>query len=115
MNGTTTIIVEAPGSSTGVILGGVSLSLVLSTLLGLAIYALRKGGFVTSQQIARAEKIAEDADQSSPVVAAATASAPVVDTVVDTVVETARVVVHETPPIFEKAIDDSSVSGPKEV
>ena len=104
MNGTTTLIVEATGSSTGVILGGVSLGLVLSTLLGLAVYVLRKRGVVTAEQVAQAQKVAEDV-LKSPVVAAATTS----NETVAQIVETAKEVVKETP-LVEKSIAASETS-----
>jgi hypothetical protein len=100
MNGTTTLIVEAPTSSSGVILGGVSLGLVLSSLLGLAIYVLRKRGIVTAEQVTQAEKIAEDA-LKSPVVAAAIASTG--NETLAQVVDTAKVVLKDTP-LVEKGI-----------
>jgi hypothetical protein len=106
MNGTTTIIVEASGSSTGVILGGVSLGVLLSTLLGLAVYVLRKRGVVTEQQVEQAKKVAEDA-LKSPVVAAAIASTG--NDTLAKVVETAKQVVKETP-IVEKSIAASETS-----
>jgi hypothetical protein len=104
MNGTTTIIVEASGSSTGVILGGVSLGLVLSTLLGLAVYVLRKRGIVTAEQVAHVQKVADEA-LKSPVVAAAVASTG--NETLAQVVETAKQVVKETP-VVEK--DEASVN-----
>jgi len=104
MNGTTTLIVEAPTSSTGVILGGVSLGIVLSTLLGLAVYVLRKRGVVTAEQVAQAQKVAEDV-LTSPVVAAATANNETLAQVVETVKE----VVKETP-IVEKSIAATETS-----
>jgi len=100
MNGTTTILVEAPGSSTGVILGGVSLGLVLSSLLGLAIYVLRKKGIVTAEQVAQVQKVADEA-LKSPVVAAAVASTG--NETLAQVVETAKEVVKETT-LVEKGI-----------
>ena len=90
MNGSTTVIVETTGSSTGVILGGVSLGIVLSSLLGLALYVLRKRGVVTAEQVAQAKKIAEDIVKS-PVVEAATAN----NETLAKVVETAREVIAE--------------------
>ena len=90
MNASTTLIIEAPGSSTGVILGGVSLGLVLSSLLGLALYVLRKRGVVTAEQVAQAKKIAEDVVKS-PVVEAATAN----NETLAQVVETAKEVIAE--------------------
>ena len=90
MNGSTTVIVETTGSSTGVILGGVSLGLVLSSLLGLALYVLRKRGVVTAEQVAQAKKIAEDIVKS-PVVEAATAG----NETLAKVVETAKEVIAE--------------------
>lgn len=102
MNGTTTIIVEATGSSTGVILGGVSLGVVLSTLLGLAVYVLRKRGVVTAEQVTQAQKVAEDV-LTSPVVAAATAN----NETLAKVVETAKDVVKDT---VEKSIAASETS-----
>ena len=90
MNGSTTVIVETTGSSTGVILGGVSLGIVLSSLLGLALYVLRKRGVVTAEQFAQAKKIAEDIVKS-PVVEAATAN----NETLAKVVETAREVIAE--------------------
>ena len=108
MNGTTTLIVEAsPASSTGVILGGVSLGLVLSTLLGLALYVLRKRGVVTAEQVAQAQKVAEEA-LKSPVVAAAIASTGNNETLAQ-VVETAKEVVKETP-LVEKSIAASDLA-----
>ena len=100
----TTLIVEASGSSTGVILGGVSLGLVLSTLLGLAVYVLRKRGVVTAEQVAQAQKVADDV-LKSPVVAAATTS----NETVAQIVETAKEVVKETP-LVEKSIAASETS-----
>jgi len=95
MNGTTTIIVEAPASSSGVILGGVSLGIVLSTLLGLALYVLRKRGVVSAEQVVQAQKVAEDV-LKSPVVAAAVA-AQVVETAKETPnVEKAGIAASET-------------------
>jgi hypothetical protein len=105
MNGTT-IIVEAPASSTGVILGGVSLGIVLSSLLGLALYVLRKRGVVTTEQVAQAQKVAEEA-LKSPVVAAAVASTG--NEALAKVVETVKQVVKETP-IVEKSIAASETS-----
>ena len=102
MNGTTTIIVEATGTSTGVILGGVSLGVVLSTLLGLAVYVLRKRGVVTAEQVTQAQKVAEDV-LTSPVVAAATAN----NETLAKVVETAKDVVKDT---VEKSIAASETS-----
>ena len=90
MNGSTTVIVETTGSSTGVILGGVSLGIVLSSLLGLALYVLRKRGVVTAEQVAQAKKIAEDIVKS-PVVEAATAN----NETLAKVVETAKEVIAE--------------------
>jgi ABC-type methionine transport system permease subunit len=92
MNGsTTTLIVEASGSSTGVVLGGVSLGLVLSSLLGLALYVLRKRGVVTAEQVAQAQKIATDVLKSEPVVAAAKGNETLAQ-----IVDTAKVVVVAT-------------------
>ena len=108
MNGTTTtIIVEASGMSTGVILGGVSLGVVLSSLLGLALYVLRKRGIVTAEQVTQAQKVAEEA-LKSPVVAAAVASTGNNETLAQ-VVETAKEVVKETP-LVEKSIAASETS-----
>ena len=107
MNGTTTLIVETTGSSTGVILGGVSLGIVLSSLLGLALYVLRKRGIVTAEQVTQAQKVAEEA-LKSPVVAAAVASTGNNETLVQ-VVETAKEVVKETP-LVEKSIAASETS-----
>jgi len=104
MNGTTTLIVETSGSSTGVILGGVSLAVVLSSLLGLALYVLRKKGVVTAEQVAQAQKIADDA-LKSPAVASAIASTG--NETLAQVVETAKQVVKETP-VVEK--DEASVN-----
>ena len=95
---TTTIIVESSASSSGVILGGVSLGLLLSALFGAAIYVLRKRGLVTAEQVTQAQKIAGDV-LKSPVVAAATANNETLSQVVDT----AKEVVKETPAV-EKAI-----------
>jgi orotate phosphoribosyltransferase-like protein len=106
MNGTTTLIVEASGSSTGVILGGVSLAVVLSSLLGLALYVLRKRGVVTAEQVEQAKNVAEDA-LKSPVVAAAVASTG--NETLAQVVETAKQVVKDTP-IVEKSIAASETS-----
>lgn len=114
MNGTTTtIIVEASGMSTGVILGGVSLGVVLSSLLGLALYVLRKRGIVTEQQVAQAQKIADDAIKS-PTVAAIVAASGNNETLVQ-VVETAAVVIRDTttsplsaPPDTHSALPASS-------
>ena len=92
MNASTTLIIEAPGSSTGVILGGVSLGLVLSSLLGLALYVLRKRGVVTAEQVAQAKKIAEDIVKS-PVVEAAVAGTG--NETLAKVVETAKEVIAE--------------------
>lgn len=92
MNGSTTVIVEASGSSTGVILGGVSLGIVLSSLLGLALYVLRKRGVVTAEQVAQAKKIAEDIVKS-PVVEAAVAGTG--NETLAKVVETAKEVIAE--------------------
>ena len=103
MNGSTTIIVEASVSSTGVILGGVSLGLVLSTLLGLAVYVLRKRGIVTAEQVVQAQKVADDV-LKSPVVAAATAN----NETLAQVVETVKDVVKET--LVEKSIAASETS-----
>lgn len=103
MNGTTTIIVEATGSSTGVILGGVSLGVVLSTLLGLAVYVLRKRGVVTAEQVVQAQKVAQEV-LTSPVVAAATAN----NETLAKVVETAKEVVKDT--VVEKSIAASELS-----
>ena len=105
MNGTT-IIVEATASSTGVILGGVSLGIVLSSLLGLALYVLRKRGVVTAEQVEKAEKIAKDV-VNSPVVAAAVASTG--NETLAQVVETAKEVVKETP-LVEKSIAASDLA-----
>jgi hypothetical protein len=102
MNGTTTLIVEATASSTGVILGGVSLAVVLSSLLGLALYVLRKRGIVTEQQVAQAQKIADDA-LKSPTVAAIVAASGNNETLAQ-VVETVKDVVKETPNVVEKSI-----------
>ena len=104
MNGTTTLIVEATGSSTGVILGGVSLGLVLSTLLGLAVYVLRKRGVVTAEQVTQAQKVADDV-LKSPVVAAATGG----NETLAQVVETVKDVVKETP-LVERSIAASETS-----
>ena len=106
MNGTTTLIVEASGMSTGVILGGVSLGVVLSSLLGLALYVLRKRGVVTAEQVAQAQKVADEA-LKSPVVAAAIASTG--NETLAQVVETAKQVVKETPTV-EKSIAASELS-----
>ena len=109
MNGTTTLIVEATsGSSTGVILGGVSLGLVLSTLLGLAVYVLRKRGVVTAEQVDQAQKVADDV-LKSPVVAAATAAATANNETLAQVVETVKEVVKETP-LVERSIAASETS-----
>ena len=97
---TTTIIVEAPTSSSGVILGGVSLGLLLSALFGAAIYVLRKRGLVTAEQVTQAQKIAGDV-LKSPVVSAAAANNETLSQIVDT----AKEVVKETPAV-EKAIAD---------
>jgi hypothetical protein len=94
MNGTTTLIVETSGSSSGVILGGVSLAVVLSSLLGLALYVLRKKGVVTAEQVAQVQKVADEA-LKSPAVAAAIASTG--NETLAQVVETAKQVVKETP------------------
>ena len=95
MNGTTTtLIVEASGMSTGVILGGVSLGVVLSSLLGLALYVLRKRGIVTAEQVAQAQKIADDAIKSPTVAAIVAASGNETHA---QVVETAAVVIRDTP------------------
>ena len=104
MNGTTTLIVEASGSSTGVILGGVSLAVVLSSLLGLAVYVLRKRGVVTAEQVTQAQKVADDV-LKSPVVAAATAN----NETLTQVVETVKDVVKETP-LVEKSIAASDLA-----
>lgn len=106
MNGTTTIIVEATGSSTGVVLGGVSLGVVLSTLLGLAVYVLRKRGVVTAEQVVQAQKVADDV-LKSPVVAAAIVSTG--NETLAQVVETVKDVVKETP-LVEKSIAASELS-----
>ena len=106
MNGTTTLIVEASSMSTGVILGGVSLGVVLSSLLGLAVYVLRKRGVVTAEQVAQAQKVADDV-LKSPVVAAAIASTG--NETLAQVVETAKQVVKETPTV-EKSIAASELS-----
>ena len=114
MNGTTTLIVETTGSSTGVILGGVSLAVVLSSLLGLALYVLRKRGVVTAEQVAQAHKVADDV-LKSPAVAAVVASTgnetlvQVVETAKEVVKETAKEVVKETP-LAEKSIAASELS-----
>ena len=109
MNGTTTtLIVEAPASSTGVILGGVSLAVVLSSLLGLALYVLRKRGVVTAEQVTQAQKVADEV-LKSPVVAAATASATANNETVAQIVETVKEVVKETP-LVEKSIAASETS-----
>jgi len=108
MNGTTTtLIVEAPGSSSGVILGGVSLALVLSSLLGLAVYVLRKRGVVTAEQVSQAQKIAKDV-VNSPVVAEVVASTG--NETLAQIVETSKEVVKETPALVEKAISASETS-----
>jgi len=99
MNGTT--IIEAPGSSTGVILGGVSLGLVLSSLLGLAIYVLRKRGVVTTEQVVQTQKVADDA-LKSPVVAAVVASTG--NETLAQVVETAKEVVETSIAASETSI-----------
>jgi len=106
MNGTTTLIVEATASSPGVILGGVSLAVVLSSLLGLALYVLRKRGVVTAEQVAQAQKVADEA-LKSPVVAAAIASTG--NETLAQVVETVKDVVKETP-LVEKSIAASETS-----
>ena len=106
MNASTTLIVEASGSSTGVILGGVSLGVVLSSLLGLALYVLRKRGIVTEQQVAQAQKIADDAIKSPAVAAIVAASG---NETLAQVVETAKEVVKETP-LVEKSIAASETS-----
>jgi hypothetical protein len=108
MNGTTTLIVEASASSTGVILGGVSLAVVLSSLLGLALYVLRKKGVVTAEQVAQAQKIAYDAIKS-PTVAAIVAASGNNETLAQ-VVETVKDVVKETPNVVEKSIAASETS-----
>ena len=108
MNGTTTLIVEATGSSTGVILGGVSLGLVLSTLLGLAVYVLRKRGVVTAEQVAQVQKVADDV-LKSPVVAAATAAATANNETLAQVVQTVKDVVKETP-LVERSIAASDLA-----
>lgn len=102
MNASTTLIVEATGSSTGVILGGVSLGVVLSTLLGLAVYVLRKRGVVTAEQVVQAQKVAQEV-LASPVVAAATGG----NETLAKVVETAKDVVKDT---VEKSIAASETS-----
>lgn len=107
MNGTTTILVEASTSSTGVILGGVSLGVVLSSLLGLALYVLRKRGIVTAEQVTQAQKIADDT-LKSPAVAAIVAASGNNETLAQ-VVETAKEVVKETP-LVEKSIAASETS-----
>jgi uncharacterized membrane protein len=95
MNTSTTLIVEASsGTSTGVILGGVSLAVVLSSLLGLALYVLRKRGVVTAEQVAQAQKVADEA-LKSPVIAAAVASTG--NEMLAQVVETAKQVVKDAP------------------
>jgi hypothetical protein len=100
---TTTIIVEgSSGSSSGVILGGVSLGLLLSALFGAAIYVLRKRGLVTAEQVTQAQKIAGDV-LKSPVVSAAIANNETLAQVVDT----AKVVVQDAP-VVEKAISDKT-------
>jgi hypothetical protein len=107
MTGTTTLIVETSGSSTGVILGGVSLAVVLSSLLGLALYVLRKRGVVSAEQVAHAQKIAEEA-LKSPAVAAIVAASGNNETLAQ-VVETVKDVVKETPNV-EKSIAASELS-----
>ena len=100
---TTTIIVEGSStSSSGVILGGVSLGLLLSALFGAAIYVLRKRGLVTAEQVTQAQKIAGDV-LKSPVVSAAVANNETLAQVVDT----AKVVVQDAP-VVEKAISDKT-------
>jgi hypothetical protein len=94
MNTSTTLIVETSGTSTGVILGGVSLAVVLSSLLGLALYVLRKKGVVTAEQVAQAQKVADEA-LKSPAVAAAVASTG--NETLAQVVETAKQVVKDAP------------------
>ena len=94
MNTSTTLIVETSGTSTGVILGGVSLAVVLSSLLGLAVYVLRKKGVVTAEQVAQAQKVADEA-LKSPAVAAAVASTG--NETLAQVVETAKQVVKDAP------------------
>ena len=94
MNGTTTLIVEATASSTGVILGGVSLGLVLSSLLGLALYVLRKRGVVTAEQVTHAQKIADETLKSPAVAAIVAASG---NETLAQVVETAAVVIRDAP------------------
>jgi len=94
MNTSTTLIVETSGTSTGVILGGVSLAVVLSSLLGLALYVLRKRGVVTAEQVAQAQKVADEA-LKSPAVAAAVASTG--NETLAQVVETAKQVVKDAP------------------
>lgn len=106
MNASTTLIVEATGSSTGVILGGVSLGIVLSTLLGLAVYVLRKRGVVTAEQVVQAQKVADDV-LKSPVVAAAVASTG--SETLAQVVDTAKEVVKDTP-LVEKSIAASDLA-----
>jgi adenine/guanine phosphoribosyltransferase-like PRPP-binding protein len=101
MNGTTTLIVEAPGSSTGVILGGVSLAVVLSSLLGLALYVLRKRGVVTAEQVTQAQKVADDV-LKSPAVAAVVASTG--NETLAQVVETSKEVVAKTVAASETAV-----------
>ena len=100
---TTTIIVEGSStSSSGVILGGVSLGLLLSALFGAAVYVLRKRGLVTAEQVTQAQKIAGDV-LKSPVVSAAVANNETLAQVVDT----AKVVVQDAP-VVEKAISDKT-------
>jgi hypothetical protein len=106
MNGTTTLIAETGSMSTGVILGGVSLGVVLSSLLGLALYVLRKRGIVTEQQVAQAQKIADDAIKSPTVAAIVAASG---NETLAQVVETVKDVVKETP-LVEKSIAASETS-----
>lgn len=104
MNGTTTLIVEATASSPGVILGGVSLAVVLSSLLGLALYVLRKKGVVTAEQVAQAQKIADDAIKSPTVAAIVAASG---NETLAQVVETAAVVIRDTPTSLSAAPPDT--------
>ena len=99
---TTTIIVESSASSSGVILGGVSLGLLLSALFGAAIYVLRKRGLVTAEQVTQAQKVAGDV-LKSPVVSAATANNETLSQIVDT----AKVVIQDAP-VVEKAISDKT-------